>query len=77
MAVAAVVAVAVAGASPGFASADNSNTNTNDNDIANIGDPSNMVGPSDDNANWPPIDFGNGGGEKGGGAETPIVVPTP
>lgn len=77
VAAAAVVAVAVAGAWPGFASADNSNTNTNDNDIANIGDPSNMVGPSDNNASWPPSGFGDGGGGSGGAPATPIVMPTP
>jgi hypothetical protein len=77
VAVTAVVAVAVAGASPGFASADNNNTNTNNNDATNVGDPSDSFAPSSDSADWPPIDFGNGGRENGGAAATPIVIPTP
>src|ERR1700757_3901527 len=83
MAAAGMVAVAVAVASPCVANADNSNNNTNNNDVTNIGDPSDMFTRSDGNTNWPPAglswppsDIINSGGENGGTAAKPIVMPT-
>ena len=82
MAVVGMVALVVALASPGVANADNSNNNTNNNDVTNIGDPSDMFTRSDGNTNWPPAgsswppnDITNSGGENGGTAATPIVMP--
>ena len=81
--VAGIVAVAIALASPGVANADNNNNNTNTNDVTSIGNPSDMVVPRDQenttwppaSSSWPPSDITNSGGENGGTAATPIVMP--
>jgi len=78
-----VVAVAVALGPPGVASADNSNNNTNNNDVTNLGDPSDMSARPNVSTSWPPVDLSwppsdntNSGGQNGGTAATPIVMPT-
>jgi hypothetical protein len=81
--IAGIVAVAVAIAAPGVANADNNNNNTNTNDVTNIGNPSDMILPRDnentswppEGLSWPPSDITNTGGENGRAAAAPIVMP--